>query len=531
MSRPAADLLIVERARLDRWDAGAPAPTRSRCAAAASLACGPDAELGALAGPQRPRASTRAAARSRPACATRTSILVPWARARAELDLRRLRRDRGLGVRPRGAIISPRSRAPVRWSAAAGTRTAGASARTARRSTPSTGARPVLLHSHDFHALWVNGAALRAAGDHARHAGSRGRADRARRRRASRPACVREHAVRAFRALEDRHRGGRRPPRCSTRRGRGAARPRRHGGARLRAPRARVSLHASASRAAAAAARARCTCADPTASTGAPRWTSRAATATTRSAIGAVKLFADGTLGSRTAALLEPYDGHGGARHRPADARRRWREPRARALRRASRSRSTPSAIAPCATRSTRSSAGARPAGSRALRRCRRASSTCSSSSADDLPRFAALGRRRQHAAARTASRTLALALEHWGARCRTAYPWRALLDGRRAARVRLRRAGRAAGARRLGLRGRRARGSHRAAVAFVPDQRVTLDEALRAYTEGAARLAGQWPRARLAAVREPGRPGGVGSRPARLGPAAGCTTRGHRAR
>src|SRR5262249_58691844 len=81
--------------------------------------------------------------------------------------------------------------------------------------------RPVLLHRHDFHALWVNSAALRDAGvskdtpDPSAGRFERGPGGQPR-------GLVREHAVRAVQALEQRagpavdpptlHRAAARPP-------------------------------------------------------------------------------------------------------------------------------------------------------------------------------------------------------------------------------------------------------------------------------------------------------------------------------
>jgi predicted amidohydrolase YtcJ len=107
---------------------------------------------------------------------------------------------------------------------------------------------------------------------------------------------------------------------------------------------------------------------------------------------------------------------------------------------------------------------------------------------AQDLPRFAALGvaasMQPQHA-----TTDAPVAKRAWGARCALAYPWRALLGSG----VRLAfgsdapveppcaRLGLAAACERIGADGE----------AFEPAQRLTLDEALRAYTESACALAG----------------------------------------
>src|SRR5262249_58431991 len=106
----------------------------------------------------------------------------------------------------------------------------------------------------------------------------------------------------------------------------------------------------------------------------------------------------------------------------------------------------------------------------------------------DDVRRFAALGvaasMQPQHA-----TTDAPVAKRAWGARCALAYPWRTLLDA--GARVAfgsdapveppLARLGLAAAVARIGADG----------APFEPAQRVSLDEALAAYTIGAAALAG----------------------------------------
>jgi predicted amidohydrolase YtcJ len=165
--------------------------------------------------------------------------------------------------------------------------------------------RPVLLHSHDFHALWVNGAALEAAGVGRTTTDPPG--GRIEREASGVPnGVMRENAVRLFAALE--RAAVREPDEALL--ARAASRLLALGitavhdfeGADeerlLRAmcegvgPRVRVLMHlphAGLDRALADGV------------------TSGRGDAMFR--IGAVKLFADGTLGSQTAALLEPYDG------------------------------------------------------------------------------------------------------------------------------------------------------------------------------------------------------------------------------
>ena len=139
--------------------------------------------------------------------------------------------------------------------------------------------------------------------------------------------------------------------------------------------------------------------------------------------IGPVKAFADGTLGSRTASMLEPY-ADGGTRHARCSSRRSSaRSSPARAAA-ASMSPCTRSAIgrtATCWTRSRRrASCGAPPD-------CARASSTRSCSTRDDLRRFSELG---VTASMQPSHRTTDLpeAQRAWGAeRMRGAYAFAAL--------------------------------------------------------------------------------------------------------
>ena len=179
--------------------------------------------------------------------------------------------------------------------------------------------RPVLLHAHDFHTVWVNSAALRAAGINRRAPDPEG--GRFERDAAGEPTgIVREHAVRAFAALE-------------------AQAPRTDDAQAL--TRAVATLHARGITQvhdfeAADAMRALHALAVPRA---APDDVARArgpalrvlmhlphaaldaalalgiasGTGDLRFRIGALKLFADGTLGSRTAAMLAPFEDAGGA--------------------------------------------------------------------------------------------------------------------------------------------------------------------------------------------------------------------------
>jgi predicted amidohydrolase YtcJ len=202
--------------------------------------------------------------------------------------------------------------------------------------------------------------------------------------------------------------------------------------------------------------------------------------------VGALKLFADGALGSRTAALLAPYDdGHGLGMELI---------PRAELAAIVTRAASLGIAAAIHAI------------GDRAVRH---ALDACEAAAVHaptplppriehvqllhpgDLPRFAALGvaasMQPQHATSDAFAATAA-----WGARCELAYPWRSLA----AQGVTL-----AFGSDApvepplpwLGLHAAvtRERPDGTPAGGFVPAQCIGLDLALRAYTEGAAALAG----------------------------------------
>jgi len=204
---------------------------------------------------------------------------------------------------------------------------------------------------------------------------------------------------------------------------------------------------------------------------------------------GAVKLFADGTLGSRTAALLAPYDG--------SDER--------------GRDLMSPAELAGTARRALEHgwSVAVHAIGDRAVRAALdafEAARGCAPPGTpppriehvqlldpSDAPRFTALG----VVASMQPSHCVTdrpLADRWWGSRTANAYPWRTLLD---------------LGARLvfgsdapveppsavLGLHAAVGRRDVGDAAAWVPQQAIGIDAALTAYTEGAARLAGWWPR------------------------------------
>ena len=209
---------------------------------------------------------------------------------------------------------------------------------------------------------------------------------------------------------------------------------------------------------------------------------------------GAVKLFADGTLGSRTAAMLEPYDG---TNERGMDLL-------------------APAELAELTNRAfmRKLSIAIHAIGDRAVRSCLDAIEAAQAAppplppriehaqlvDPQDLPRFARLGvaasMQPQHCTA-----DAPLVRRWWASRAAHSYPWASLLRsgallafgsdtpveapvaawGLHAAVTR--------------------RGREGGEAAPAPEQKTSLDQALTGYTEGPARLAGLWPRhGRLAA-------------------------------
>jgi predicted amidohydrolase YtcJ len=402
---------------------------------------------------------------------------VPWARARRQPDLHGCASRAAALAHVRAALAAlPAGDAPLvgrGWDESGWEAPPEAAALDAL--APD---RPVLLHRHDFHALWVNTAALRAAGV------SRDTPDpeggRFERGPGGQPnGLVREHAVRAFVALED------------------AAAPA-IDDALL--DEAAGALHAEGvtaihdfqrtqadwERTRALAGRHRLRVLQhvgPEQVADARRLGLRGGEGDAWFRTGALKLFADGTLGSRTAALLEPY----------ADT--------------PSRGMTLLTAAAMAEQVAAAAAAGFSVAihaiGDAAVRHALDAIERCRAAlagqplppriehvqliDARDLPRFAALGvaasLQPQHA-----TTDAPVAKRAWGARCALAYPWRALLD---------------AGVHpafgsdapveppcpRLGLAAAVARVGADGAV-FEPGQRLTLDEALLGYTASAHALA-----------------------------------------
>ena len=301
MSAPRAEL-VVRNARL--WS-GAPLPPGADAVAIADgriAAVGPAEAIVPLAGP-RGEVLDAGGATVTPGITDAHIHLVAWARAGADVALAdatsaadaAARVERFAARKPGAGPLIGRGWDANRWSDAPHRAALDAAC-------PE---RPLLLHSHDFHALWVNGAALEAAGVHAGTPDPAG--GRIERDAAGRPTGVmRENAVRLFSALEAS--AAREPDEALIARAVGRLHAAGVTGihdfegateARLlramaqgRGPRVRVLMHLPHSGLDSALGE---------------RLASGSGDDAFR--IGAVKLFADGTLGSRTAAMLEPYDG------------------------------------------------------------------------------------------------------------------------------------------------------------------------------------------------------------------------------
>ena len=479
MSGPRADL-IVRNAR--PWSAGSVPPGADSIAVGAGriLALGTAAALAGLAGPGT-EVIDAGGATVTPGITDAHIHLVSWARADADVALGGAASAADAAARVARCAARHPGKGPVigrgwdanRWSDAP------------HRSLLDVACpdRAVLLHSHDFHALWVNGAALEAAGI------GRGTPDPAggrfeREASGSPTGVVREHAVRLFSALEGSV--AREPDEALL--ARAVARLHALGitavhdfeGADeerlLRAmtggsgPRVRVLMHVPHS--------------------GLDRALAQGIESGRGDALfrtGALKLFADGTLGSRTAALLEPYDGtddRGMELLPPAELERDV----ARAL-----AGGLAVAIHAIGDRACRSALDAFEAAGEALRRPRLPSRIEHLQLVDDhdLPRLARLGIAASVQPTHLTS-DLELVDRWWSGRRARAYPYRALAD---------------AGA--LLAFGSDApveppdpAGSIHAAVTrqrpggypaggFVPAQRMTLEASLAGSTESATRLAG----------------------------------------
>jgi predicted amidohydrolase YtcJ len=348
-----------------------------------------------------------------------------------------------------------------------------------------TGGRAVLLHSKDYHALWVNSAALREAGVTRATADPEG--GRIERDATGEPTgIVREHAVRLFAGLEARAVRGSDLERLR----RAARRLHRNGvtmvhdfegvealrllGTLARGegpPLLRVVAHLPHE------------ALEPALALGL-----ESGVGDDRFRYGAVKLFADGTLGSRTAALLAPYEGSaetGMDLVPPAEL--------ARAVARAAGG-GLSVAIHAIGDRAVRSALDAIEASAGALARVALPPRIEHVQLLDpaDRPRFARLGVWASLQPAHCVA-DIEIAERGWGARVERSYPWRSLLGAGASlafgsdAPVEV--PSPAAGIHAAVTR-QRADGTPRGG--FTPGERIGLDEALRAYTTGGAALAGR---------------------------------------
>ncbi len=403
--------------------------------------------------------------------------LVPWARSRRQPDLYGAASREAALARVREALASlPPGDTPL---VGRGWDESGWEQAPDRASLDAIAPmRPVLLHRHDFHALWVNTAALVAAGvTRARPDPEGGRYERE--ASGELTGIVREHAVRAFQSLEDRagpgvddtlldeaaaalhaegvttvHDFQRNEPDAQHLRALAA----RH--------RLRVLQHVGPEQVRDAAAQAR-----------------RGGEGDAWFRWGSLKLFADGTLGSRTAALLAPYDDFAGT----GMALLSQAELAAETARAAAAGFSV--AIHAIGDAAVRHALDAIEAQRQSLAELPLPPRIEHAQLVDpaDLARFARLGvaasMQPQHF-----TTDAPVARRAWGSRCRNAYPWKSLLEAGVAlafgsdapVEPPLARLGLASATARLTADGR----------PLEPGQAISLDAALTAYTSGAARLA-----------------------------------------
>jgi predicted amidohydrolase YtcJ len=479
------------------WSDGAPLADADTIAIAEGriVAVGRHADLAPLAGPA--TATLDAAGGTvTPALSDAHIHLVAWARSRGALELfdcgtraAALQRVAAyLAAHPGDGVVVGRGWDANPWSEAPDRASLDA----------VTGARPVMLHSKDFHSLWVNGAALARVGV------TRATADppggRIERDAAGEPrGIVREHAVRRFAPLA--------PPEgfdADVARVRDAVRAlHREGitavhdfeGAEEQRILRAVALGAGAGGSGASGSLRVLMHLPHSGLDHALALGLASGTGDDRFRIGALKLFADGTLGSQTAALLEPYEGsadRGLELIAPAEL--------AGLVARAARG-GIATAIHAIGDRAVRSSLDAFAAAADtplALALPPRIEHVQLLDPAD-LPRFPALGVAASMQPIHCTS-DIDIARRHWGARSERAYPWKRLLDAgvtlAFGSDAPVESPSTALGLHSAVTRQRVVRDRHADPVpAFVPAQRLGLDATLTAYTEGPARLAGSWPR------------------------------------
>lgn len=341
--------------------------------------------------------------------------------------------------------------------------------------------RPVLLHSRDFHNLWVNGAALRAAGIDRRTPDPPG--GTVVRDGVGEPTgLLREHAMRLTSAVErDAARGDSELLASAVRSllARGITMVHDFEGAD-----AMRLLRAQSER----AERVRVLMSIPhPALDSAVVLGLESGLGDDAFRIGAVKIFADGTLGSRSAAMLEPYDG-------TSETGEDLISPRdlAEAVRLAHRA-GLAVAIHAIGDRAVRSSLDAiEAAGLSGTPRLPSRIEHVQILHPSDVPRFRQLGVAASMQPSHCVS-DIPLAMRYWSSRREQTYPWRTLRDAGALlafgsdAPVEPPEPG-------AGLSAALTRSAHDGAP-WVPEERLDLDDALTAWIEGPARLAGMWPR------------------------------------
>ena len=460
------------------------------------LAVGREADLRELAGPLTRHLDARGGTVT-PGCWDAHLHLLPWARARNELDLAGAASASEVASRLGAHLAAHPGRGPVVGRGWDREDWPDAPHRALLDSVSAS--RPVLLHSRDFHALWVNSAALMSANVNAATADPSG--GLIERDGTGAPTGVlRENAVRFCSALEDEAaREGVAPLDLLARaarelhamgitavhdfeRGEGAFRTMERF-ARGPAPSLRVLQ-----------------CVGPEDLERVRALGLRSGDGDDRFRVGPLKLFADGTLGSRTAALLAPYDHTDscGLEVLPPADLADW-------VRRGSEAGLT-IAVHAIGDRACRNALDAiesivpRPASVAVRGEPAAMVPPCRLEhvqllTAEDAPRFAALGVAASMQPLHCVSDS-EMARRYWGARCERSYPWRTLLD-----RGTLLAFGSDAPvespsiAAAIGAALTRCRNDGTPPGGFVPAQRIGLDAALTAFTAGGARLAGVWPR------------------------------------